>query len=158
MPTLSVIPQLGKHLTSVVITGQSVSAAGVFSDGSSPAAVTITTRMDGIDYELAADHEEISSLNSPRQNNVITSDGATCSIDTFKVANGDPEPLRTLVAAYDYFKLVWVEISGTAVYTCTYYGVRGTARGGFRGKGKQMAGLNFLPADIGGPNFTVVVT
>lgn len=151
------MPLLGRHLTSVVLTGQVAGTAGLLADGTAPAAVTLTAFIEGVDCSLDAEHEEISAMNATRQNNVIVSDGANINIEVLRVNNGgDPAPLRTQVIAYDYFKAVWIEGSGASQRTVTSYGVRGSAAFNLRGKGKQIASLSLLPIDVGSAQVTVV--
>jgi hypothetical protein len=148
--------QLGKHLTSVVITAQTVSTVGVLADSTAPAAVTLTAYMDGLSVELANDEEEINALNSTRLNMVGLADGANVNLDVIKVNNSsDPQPLRTLILAADYFKVVHAEGTGGSAKTSTYYGKRGTYRDDFRGRGKQIASLSLSTIDVGSANYAV---
>ena len=148
--------QLGKHLTSVVITPQSVSTAGILADATAPVAVTLTAVMDGFGVEITNDEEEINALNSTRLNMVGLADGANMNLDVIKVNNSsDPQPLRTLIFAADFFKVVSVEGTGQSLRTSTFYGKRGSYRDDFRGRGKQIASLSLSTIDVGTANLTV---
>lgn len=147
------MPQTGKHLISVVLTGQSVSTAGVLSDSTSVA--TVSAVIDGLDESYAPEREEINALNTTRRNEVVLSDGNSYTLRVFKVNNGsDPQPMRTLIQSFDYFKLVWVEGTGGSAKTATAYGVRGAYSDGFNGRGKQIASLELGPVDVGAAQVT----
>lgn len=142
------LPQKGSHLTSVVLTGQLVSTAGVLSD--STVSATLSAVIDGLNEEYNVNTEEISALNSTRQNNVILDEGANLTFQVFKVNNGStPTALRNLYNSFDYFKAAWVEGTGGSQETKTGYGLRGGLTTGFQGKGKQIASLTLLPVDVG---------
>ena len=144
---------LGKHLTSVIITPQVVSSAGVFSDGTP---VTLTTYMTGIGLQLNPQVEEINALNTVRENEVILSDGASLELEIIRVNNtGDPAPLRTLVLASDFFKVVYIEGTAGSQRTVTFYGHRGAYSDGFRGRGQSIANLQLGPIDIGAAQVAV---
>lgn len=143
--------QLGKHLVSVIITGQSVSTAGVLSDSTAAASTaTLTAVIDDMEEDSSPEHEEINSLNSTRRNQVLVSDGTNLNLGVIKVNNGgDPQPLRTLIQSYDYFKVVAVEGTNASARTATGYYTRGSYGHGFRGRGKQVARLSLVECDPG---------
>ena len=148
------LKQLGRHLTSVVITGQTISTAGVLSDSTNVA--TLTAKMEGLDESLEANLEEISSLNSVKDNYVVTSDSFSGTLEIQKVNDStDPNPLRTLWGLHDNFKLAWTEGTGGSAKTVTMYIVRERMGASFRGKGKQIASLSFRNADTGTDWYTV---
>jgi hypothetical protein len=139
----------------VIITPQAVATDGVLSDVST-AAVTVTTTIESLQLQLEPNKEEISALNSTRQNMVILDDGATLDIAAISVNNGsNPRPLKTLALAYDYFKAVWVEGTGGSQKTNTFYGGRGPYSDGFQGKGKQIANFQLGPCDIGSAQISI---
>jgi hypothetical protein len=155
MATLATTPELGKHLTAVTITPQTVSAAGVFSD-TTPVINALAT-IENIALDLTANLEEISALTSVRDNNVITSDAYSISLQVFKV-NGstDPDKLKNAFFTADYFKIAYTEgtVSG-GIKTTTAYAVRGNYSGGFQGKGKQIATASFMCVDAGSDSIVV---
>ena len=145
----------GVHLTSVVITPQTVASNGTMTDGTS---VTITTTIDSIQETFAAVNEEIAAVNSTRTNPVRVADSASVSIAIIKVNNGsDVNPLKTLVMNSDIFKIAWTEGTvSTKAKTTTIYGTRGTLQSGIQGRGKQIATLDFESVDAGAATTTVV--
>jgi len=145
----------GAHLTSVVITPQSVAANGTMTDGTP---VTVTTTIDSIQETFAAVNEEIAAVNSTRTNPVRVADSVGLSIAIIKVNNGsDVNPLKTLVLNYDIFKVAWTEGTVTSfAKTTTIYGTRGTLQSGIQGRGKQIATLDFESVDAGSATVTVV--
>lgn len=152
---MATIPQflLGRGLTSVVITPQSVSAAGVLSDG---AAKTVTTVVDSIQKTINPVHEEINPVNSTRANNVITHDDGGLTLSIIEVNNGsDPNPLEAIVLTNDVFKVVFTKGTATgSTVTWTDYFVRGQCSFGISGRGKQIATLELLQVDAGSSTST----
>lgn len=150
-------PLLGRHLTYFQITPQSVADNGTLSDGSS---VNLLAQLDGSALQGQPEHEEINAMNTTRRNMVVISEGDTLSINIFKVNNGNnPNPLFAIWNSYDYFKVIWHEGTATgSIQTCTYYGVRGDLDTSIQGRGKQIASLSLLPADIGSAQFTISIS
>lgn len=152
---MATIPQwlLGRHLTSVVITPQSVSSAGVLSDGT---AKTVTTVVDSIQANISPVHEEINPVNSTRANNVITHDDSGITLSIIEVNNGsDPNPLEAIVLTNDVFKVVFTKGTVTSyAATWTGYFTRGQCSFGISGRGKQIASLELLQVDAGASTFT----
>lgn len=145
---------LGQNLTSVVITPQASTTAGVLSDVST-AAVTIQASIESLGFTYTPQVEEINALNTTRENEVILADGATVDFGAIKVNNGsDPAPLRSIALAYDLFKAVWIE-GGSLPKTITVYGHRGPYSDGFRGRGANIANLQLGPIDIGSAQVVV---
>jgi len=145
----------GAHLTSVIITPQTVAANGTMTDGTP---VTVTTTMESISETFSAVNEEIAAVNSTRTNPVRVADSISVSIAVIKVNNGtDVNPLKTLIMSYDIFKVAWTEgtVSSFAK-TTTIYGTRGTLSSGIQGRGKQIATLDFESVDAGSLTVTVV--
>lgn len=152
---MATIPQwlLGRHLTSVVITPQTVAAAGTLSDGT---AKTVTTVVDSIQASINPVHEEINPVNSTRANNVITHDDSSLTLSIIEVNNGsDPNPLEALVLTNDVFKVVFTKGTQTSfAATWTGYFTRGSCNFGISGRGKQIASLELLQVDAGSSTFT----
>ena len=145
--------QLGRHLISCVVTPQTVAANGALTDGTG---ITISAVMESTDQSLRPTNEEISPINSTRDNMVRVSDGHFLSLSILKVNGGtDPAPLRTAILAGDIFKVVIVEGTGTSARTTTAYYTRGEYNDGFQGKGKQIARLSLEPVDVGASSFGV---
>ena len=146
--------QLGRHLISCVVTPQTVAANGAVSD-TTPVA-TISAKMRALRNTLRATNEEISPLNSTRDNMVRTSDGHSLSLDVLKVNDGtDASPLRTLFMAADILKVSWTEGTGASQKVVTGYYTRGEYNDGFEGKGGTIASLTLDPVDVGANTFTI---
>lgn len=151
------MPLLGRHLTSVVITGQTVSSAGVLSDGTSIIVAAAPPNAQNVfrtgQFSSEPEAVEVNAANTSQRNEIVVSDGMSLTLEIFKVNNGnDPDPLMALHLAYDVFKVVWVE--GTvigSVQTCTFYGRRGNLTTGIQGRGEQIAEAQFGPVDPGAP-------
>jgi hypothetical protein len=149
------VPQylLGRHLTAITLTPQTVAANGTLSDGTG---IVLTAVIDSLALSLQANTEEISALNSGRQNNVTLDDGASLQLSIIRVNNGnDPAPLRTAVLASDVFKVAYTEGSGASARVVTGYYRRSNYDDGFQGKGKQIATLALIPVDAGSNTFVV---
>lgn len=149
------IPQflLGRDLTSVVITPQTVAANGALSDGT---AKTVTTVVDSIQASINPVHEEINPVNSTLANNVITHDDSSLTLSIIEVNNGsDPNPLEAIVLTNDVFKVVFTKGTATgSTVTWTGYFTRGSCNFGISGRGKQIASLELLQVDAGASTFT----
>ncbi len=144
---------LGRHLTAVTFTPQTVAANGTLSDGTP---ITLTAVMDSLGLSLQANTEEISAVNSARQNNVGLDDGASLSLSIIRVNNGtDPAPLRTAVGTNDIFKVAYTEGTGTSAKVVTGYYQRSSYEDGIQGKGKQIATLSLIPVDAGASTFAI---
>lgn len=153
MATLATNPLLGKHLTAVTITPQTVNASGVLANAT-PVINALAT-IENIALDLTANLEEISALTSVRDNNVILSDAYGINLQVFKVNNGsDPDPLRNAFFTSDYFKISYTEGTVTPKVV-TAYAVRGNYSGGFQGKGKQIATASFMCVDAGSDSIVV---
>jgi hypothetical protein len=152
------MPELGKHLTSVVMTPQTVAADGTLAD--TTPVVTLTTTIEELGEDFMPTHAEISPLNSVRQHNVIEDDAYAIRFSVFKVNDGtDPDKLKTAIRSADVFKLVYVEGTVTGgIKTTTTYGLRGQYSTGFQGKGKQIGTINFVCVDIGASSYSVATT
>lgn len=151
---MSITPYLlGRHLTSVILTPQTVGTAGALSNG---APVTLTTVIDNLSESLSAEKEDIRPVNSTRVNNVVTSDNGNFSFGIIKVNNAsDPNPLKTAILTNDIFKLTWTEGTGGSAKTVNLYASRGSLDTGIQGHGKQIATLTFDQIDAGTATYVV---
>lgn len=139
--------QLGRHLTSVILTGQTVGTAGALTDST---AATLTAVVNGLDQALTPTKEVIMPLNSTREHSVVVSDGFTFNISVLKVNNAsDPDPLRTLITSFDVFKLTFIEGTGGSQRTTVGYTSRGAIQESFQGRGSQIASLALDSIDAG---------
>lgn len=151
-------PKLGRHLVSVYIYGQAVANNGVLSDDGSPWIIAtpppdprnVTT---GVSLSESPEVVEINAANTTQRNEVITSDGWDLSLSIYQVNNtNDPNPFLTMVAYYDYFRVVWTE--GTvpgSIRQFVFYGRRGQPTNPTEGRGEQLATFNLGPVDVGHP-------
>ena len=137
----------GRNLTSVILTPQTIGTAGALSDGTP---VTITTTVDGLQFQLNAQNENISAVNSAKANYVNTEDEFTATLRVIKVNDTtDPDKLQAAIITHDLFKLAWTEGTGGSAKTVTVYGTRGPLDTGIEGKGKQTSTLTFQSVDAG---------
>ena len=145
--------QLGKHLTSVVLTPQTVAANGGLSDGT---AVTVTTYIDSLSESLNDQTEEISAVNSTRQHLEKLDSGHEITLSIIKVNNGnDPNPLRTMFLANSVVKIAYTEGTGSSAKTITTYARITNVASGTQGKGKQIASMTLGPVDAGASTYSV---
>lgn len=145
--------QLGKHLTSVVLTPQTVAANGALSDGT---AVTVTTFMDSLGESLNDQTEEVSAVNSTRQHLEKLDSGHELTLSVIKVNNGnDPNPLRTMFLSNSVVKVAYTEGTGSSATTITVYARITNVASGTQGKGKQIASITLGPVDAGASTYVV---
>ena len=151
------VPLIGKNVTSVTLTGQSVSANGTFSNGSS---YNVSLKWQNVAYAINPVREEINAQNTGYLNEVIIAYGSSAHLEIYKVNDGtDPDVLFPLIYNYSYVLLQWVEGSASgSTQTFSYYGVLGEFQSGFQGRGKQIASLELGPCDIGSSPLTRVLT
>ena len=152
MPTIPVW-LLGKNVTAVSITGQALTGATLADSGS---AVALLAKTQGINHSITPELQEINSMNSTRQNNVILSDGFQFTINCLMVNDGtDPAPLRTLVNTFDYLKVVFTKGSGGSAETYTAYCVRGAYNEDMQGRGAGICSLVLEAIDAGSSTLVV---
>jgi len=145
--------QLGRHLISATVTPQVVAANGGLTNGTP---INISAVMESTEQSLRPTNEEISPVNSTRDNMVRVSDGHFLNLSILKVNGGtDPTPLRTAIFSADIFLVTIVEGTGTSARTVAGYYTRGEYNDGFQGKGRQIARLAFEPVDAGANSITV---
>jgi len=139
----------GRHLASVVLTPCTVGTAGALTEVTA-SAQTLTTVMDSLSLELIANLEEISAVNSPRQNHTVTDDDYRLTLNILEVNNAsDPSPLAAVAVSYDVFKAVFTKGTGASAKSWTVYGHRDTYSEGVQGKGRQIASLTLAGVDLG---------
>lgn len=144
----------GRHLASVVLTPVTIGTAGAITDVTGSAA-TLTTVMEGYGSELGANLEEISAVNSARQNFENLDDGHRLTLSILQVNNAsDPSPLAALVLSFNVFKAAITVGTGASARTITGYYERENYSDGIQGKGRQIATLTLAPKDAGTASFT----
>jgi len=144
-----------KHISSVVLTPQTVSPAGV--RGARTPVATVTARLLTLDDQSEPQHDEINPITSGRLNNVIIADGWRIRVETLLTAiNTDPDLLMTQIYSFDFFKLVYViGTVASGIRTKTVYGVRGTKGLTTNGRSALRSSLDLLCVDVGATDFVV---
>lgn len=143
---------VGRHLTLVQLTPQNVNpSTGVLTPG---VTTIITGLIDELDPEETITTEEISPITSFRENHVATMAGARLRVVEILTrqasAYGTLGPqlplLRALLLAGSGICVVeWVHGGNTEDFLGVYAGMGAP----WRGKGKQVMSMNFLPVDNG---------
>lgn len=148
--------QIGASLTSVVITGQTVSLSGALTD--SGTAFTLTAYTDDLDVVVSKRLNEISAVNGTIENfvRIINAVGFTIRIVRAEAIAGvqqDPSPFFKEVVAgtFDYWKLVYVVgVAGTpgSQETVTIFGAIENLQDGQPDKGRQLSTLSFRQVEV----------
>lgn len=148
------IPQwaVGRHLTLVSLTPQNVNPT---TGGVTPGTTTIITGLvDELDPEETMTTEEISAITSFRENHVALMVGARMRVVEIVTRQasvygtlGPQLPLlrTTFLAGSGICVVSWVHGSNTEQFLGLYAGMGAP----WRGKGKQVMSMNFLPVDNG---------
>lgn len=139
---------LGRHLTAVSLTPQTVSGAGVLTAGT---AKTLTAFINRCKLRSTPLLENVGPVNKTRANNVILEDDFTLEIEVLLSYNGE-NPLATLVTTADYFTGAFTR--GGQAWTCTV--IRGEFDDGVENQGKNTSSITLHCADNGGTNPTYV--
>jgi len=142
----------GRDVQSVVLTGQTVAADGTLTNGSSPAAQTVTASLAFVRVSQRPQKDNVSPVTSPRANNVIGEDDSQTEIGLLINGSGVTNPLATLCAAYDIIKLVFQrKITGASTTgdTWTHYASRGDFDEVIDSKTKNLTTLVIDQVDIG---------
>lgn len=143
--------QLGRSMTSLVVTPVTIAADGTITD-TTPVA-TLTAVLENFDYESTNELEEISAVTQRRQNHVITSTGTTATIDIIMKGGTDTAyAINTLGAiAYnqDYTRVTLVQSNLT---WGPFYNVIAKFSSGIKGKGKVTAHIELSQIDPGAAN------
>lgn len=131
--------KLAQHTTVVTVIGQTPAANGVFVAGASYALVTL---LDELEHNVEEEAEDVRPITNPQINEMLLSSGNAVRLVTLK--RSDTAALLHLIKKnYPYAYLLWTE--GTETFA-GYYRV-GRMSGGTRGRGKQVAQLEFRPCD-----------
>jgi hypothetical protein len=149
----------GRDLSSVVLTGQTEDAAGTYSDGTSPAAQTITGSIVSLELTGSPVQSEASPITTTVENYVIEAENNSLRITILLNGIGVINPLATLWYAYDTIKVVAVRKRTGATTTptagtWTFYGRRGELSETIDGRGRNIASLVLTQVDIGSANPT----
>lgn len=150
---------LGRHLTLVRLTAQLADASGVLSPIAG-AVATITGVVDEIDPEETITTEEISAINSVRENHVALMAGTRLRVaeivqpqaSNLTTGLGPQLPkLRNTLVSSGYCRIEWTH-GGTPN---DVYALYERLNAPYRGKGKQVFVMSFLPVDNGSFNWTL---
>lgn len=149
----------GRDVSSVILTGQTEDAAGLFADGSSPAAQTITTSLLSFEPVFSPNQSEAGPITATVDNNIIESENNSFRISILLNGSGVVNPLATLGYTYDTIKLVAVRKRSGATTTptnarWTFYGRRGEFGETIDSRGRNVAFMNITQIDIGSANPT----
>lgn len=149
---------LGRHHTTMTITGQTVAAGGALTDSATIAAVIAVA--DSIESILDRDMDEISAATAVRKHNVPVVDGHSLNVSIIEVNDlTDPDPLHALTESFDFVKVVWVRGTQTgSILTTTAYYAWQTHRVGMAGKGQQIASMSLVAIDTGADSYARVKT
>lgn len=142
---------------SVVITGQTVDAAGLLADGTSPAAQTVTGSLVSIEEMIQKDMSEASPITTGRINNVSDAVNNGYTIGVLVNGSGVINPLKTLGDTYDIFKVVIVAKKTGATTTptngrMTYYGEWASIRTPIDSRNRIVSVVDLMQVDIGSAN------
>ena len=155
--SLSLVPLLGRHLGSFVITGLTDGTLGSLT--ASEDTVTCTARMQGFDESWSRDVENITGLNSVRKNMVPLEEGHSYFLEVIEVNDGvDPAPLKSLLQSYDYLHLQFQKGTSPGREAVSAYCTWSEMTSGMKGKGRQIMTLRLEPIDVGANSFTRTVS
>lgn len=141
---------LGKHLTSLVITPQTVTGLEL-SDSLDVKSIRGTT--SSIELSLDTSHDDVRPVSSEFVNNEIIGRDSSIDITTLLVRTG-LNALSEIFMEYDYFKIVFQQ--GEEIWTG--YFVCGSHRTGVSSHGGNAASMNFrqIEVNLAGGNVTLV--
>lgn len=148
---------VGRHLTVVTLTPQTANAStGVLSPGT---AITITGLVDEMEAEEQVTTEEISPITTARENHVGIMYGARMRVAEILTTPGfvanvrGPQllGLKATLLAVGYCKVNWIH--GNTPHE--FLGLYERMSSPWRGKGKQVVTVSFVPVDNGVDNWLV---
>lgn len=149
----------GRDVGSIVLTGQDTSVAGVITDGSSPAAQTVTGSLVSYEANFPPETDEVSPVTTTVANNVIMQENNSFRFTVLLNGSGVVNPLLTLAGTYDVIKAVVTRKRSGATTTpsggtLTFYGCRGECVEGVDSKGRNVTSITLMQVDIGSANPT----
>ena len=151
MPTLTPNAALARNFTTLTLTAQDVTGAGVLSDNAGGAKSLLTT-LETIERDTTTETENITPVTSRRKNMVILETGTTYNVAGFFMSNdavGTPTNFPdSLFDGFDYFKLIFTRFGVTE----TYYGIVSNYKSSNAGKGKFSYTFTLEMVDIGSAN------
>lgn len=143
---------LGKHVTAVTVTPQTVSTAGVLTP--STPVETLVGFWDEIDITSENTLENIQSADQRRDNNVITGTGTTVRVVEILKTNDSSATPTNLLATLFYGSADYYQVTLTrGGRSFSFYGVARSYNEGYR-RGKSVATGEFAMVDPGASNPT----
>jgi hypothetical protein len=147
----------GRDIGSIVLTGQTVDAAGTLADGVSPAAQTITGSLRAVRFNSNPEKSDVSPITATVTNKVIEAEDNTFEFEILLNGSGVINSLATLCATYDIIKAVIVRKRSGATTTptsgqWTFYGSRGPTGEAIESRGANMCTLTLEQVDIASAN------
>lgn len=140
---------LGRGLSQMTITPQSVAADGTLTDGT---AGSLLATFKTFSFTQDNNTEEVSASSSKRQNMIIVDGGTSINFTGLLFSNdsvGSPVNVaRAQVQNADYIKAIWN--SGGIVFRC--FGIVDKYEEEVSGKGAVTYSLSLSPVDIGSAN------
>lgn len=139
----------GKHVSSCSITPQSVASDGTLSDGT---LASLTGTLDEITLESSPELEEISPMDTTRNNNVLIKDSFRVTLVQI-LKSGSANILAAAVTGSSVFKIIITR----GIHTWTFYGQRSAYTESIR-RGRSTASATFEMVDPGqaNPAYTAV--
>lgn len=149
---------LGKHHTTLTLTGMTEAANGDLTPSASVA--TVVAVADSVESVKERELDQVVPSTAARQHNVPTVDGHSMTVSIIEVNDtNDPDPLEVLSDLFDYVKVVWVRGTKTgSILTVTAHYAWATHRTGLSGKGQQIATMALAAADTGADSYARVKT
>lgn len=139
----------GRDLTAVVLIGQTIGSNGTFTAGTS---YTLTSVVDGYDFNSDPVLENLSAVNATAANNVPSEEDSSITVrEILRKGDTTASPtclLNAFARLYDYGQLV-VTRGGL---TKTFMGSRGSFTEGVNSKGKNTANLTLRRVETGASN------
>lgn len=136
---------VGKHVTAVTLTPQSVASDGTITD-TTPVA-TMVGHVDEVTISMRSENEEISPMNTTRLNHVQLKVGTTITIHEILKSNGTNYLATAATGATAVFKVL-VTRGGQGF---TFYGLLESYEEGLR-RGKSTGSMTLAMLDISAAN------
>jgi hypothetical protein len=142
----------GRDVASVVLTGQDIAVDGTITDGSSPAAQTVTGSLVSFEVDLSPEQDEVSPITTTRLNHVIMAENNTVRLTILLNGSGVINPLATLGGTYDVIKCAITRKRSGATTTptsglWTFYGVRGQILETVDSRGRNVTQITLTMVD-----------
>lgn len=149
MAATVLMPLLGRHFTSVVVTPQAVDGDGVLTD--TTPVLTFTRLKTGLKLDQTKLTEMINDDASINENEVALARSYSGSMSFIleNVGTKNPIPLTTAHLVSDYIKFTFVTGTGTRARTVRIYGLIKDVTLDSTGRGNAIESFTFGPVDTG---------